>query len=150
MDQLSLHLGFIDCLLHHVLLCSNASISLPLFLTSLYYLFKVPLFHYRFVALFYASTVSSSVSYVTKLYLQGFIVCLLHHCSMLCFDYLFLCFFRYYTISAMLPLFQYLFVRSLLCLFEASTIASSVCFATILSLQGFHYLLITSLLCSRL
>src|SRR6218665_3600291 len=57
------------------------------------------LFHCLFcyvTALFYASTVSSSVSYVTILYIQGFncfIICLLCHCSIIGFAGLFLCIF---------------------------------------------------------
>src|SRR6218665_3793864 len=86
------------------LLCSSLRHSLPLFLTSLYYLFKVSIvsFVYLFVtslyylfnvfivslsvcyvtALFLSSTVSSSISYVTILSLQclhRLIICLLRH-----------------------------------------------------------------------
>ena|SRR6218665_1231437 len=83
---------------------------------------RFPLFHYLFVTSLlrsmFRSTVSSSVSYVTILYLfnvsvvslsvcyvtilslQGFhcfIICFLRHCSVLCFDCLFLCFLRHYS-----------------------------------------------------
>jgi len=109
---------FIFCLLRHhttslrfslfhylfvtSVLCSWLRLSLPLFLTSLYYLIK-------------DSFVSLPVCYVTILSLQGFhcfIICLLRHCSVVCFDCLFLCLLRHYTISSMFPLFHYLFVTS--------------------------------------
>jgi len=44
-----------------------------------------------------------------------FIICLLRHLSVLGYDCLFLCLLRHYLISAMFPLFHYLFVTPLLC-----------------------------------
>ena len=63
------------------LLCSRLRLSLPLFLTSLYYPFKV-------------SIVALSVCFVPTLSLKGFhcfIIWLLRHGSVLGFDCLFLC-----------------------------------------------------------
>src|SRR6218665_97865 len=87
------------------LLCSMLRQSLPLFLTSLYYLFNV-------------SIVSLSVYHVTILSLSSrfplfhylFVTSLL---CFLCFDCFFLCFLRHYSISSRFPLFHYLFVTSL-------------------------------------
>src|SRR6218665_373633 len=63
---------------------------LPLFVTSLYYLFALRCFH-------------------------RFIMCLLSHCSVSGFDCLVLCLLRHYVISLKSALFHYLFVASLLC-----------------------------------
>src|SRR6218665_1510994 len=74
----------------------------------------------------------------TIISLQGyhwFIICLLRYCSVLCFDFLFLCFLRHYwptyTISSMFPLLHYLFVTSLYSLyylFKVSIVSLSVCY----------------------
>src|SRR6218665_2856066 len=144
------------------LLCSILRVSLPLFITSLFY------------------------------YNQGFhcfMICVLGHCSILGFARPFLCIFlfRYQTISSrfpfciicllrrcsslrlFLPLFltrHYLFIQAIStslsylfkisivllfayyvsALFKASIVFSSVCYITILSLQDFHCF-INCLLC---
>src|SRR6218665_1734143 len=90
-------------------------------------------------ALFSASIVSSSVCYVTFLFLQ---VC----------PIVFYCFIVYYVTVA-----YYFFKVSIIslsvcyvtALFSASIAPSSVCYATILFLQGFIVPFVTSLLCSR-
>ena len=77
------------CFLRHYTISSRFPLFLYLFVTSPYHLFKVSIVWLSVcyvTALFYASTVSSSVSYVTILSLQGFhcfIICLLRHCSIL-------------------------------------------------------------------
>jgi len=72
--------------------------------------------------------------------LQGyhcFIICVLCHCSVLGFDCLFFSLLRHYTISSRFALFHYLFVTTPCYLFKVSIVLV-------------RYLLITSLLCSRL
>jgi len=99
------------------LLCSRLRLSLPLFLTSLYYLIKVYILSLSVcyvTALFYASTVSSFVSYVTILFLQGlsrivsFSVCYITILSLQDLHCFIICLLRHYTISSRFPLFQYL------------------------------------------
>src|SRR6218665_1535084 len=83
------------------LLCSGLRLSRLLFVTSPSFLLKVLLFHYLFVALLEALTVSSSVCYVAMPSTHGFhwfIICLLRH----------------HAISSRLTLFHYLFLTSLL------------------------------------
>jgi len=92
--------------------------------------------------------------------LQGFhcfIICLFRHCSILCFDCIFLRFLRHYTLSSRFPLFHYVLVTSL---FVCSLRLSLPLFVmryhlfrlflrhfTIFSrFPLFYYLLITSLL----
>jgi len=112
------------------LICSSLRLSLPLFLTSLYYLFNV-------------SNVSSYVCYVTIPSLQSVFICLLRHCSVLCSDCLFLCFLGHYSISSRFPMFHYLFVTSLLySRFRRSPPVHFFCYVTILSLQGFYCFII--------
>src|SRR6218665_969755 len=117
------------------LLCSRLQLSLPLFLTSLYYLFEVSIVSLSVcyvTALFEASIVFSCLLHHYTLYLkfslfhylfyvtissmfQLFIICLLRHCSVLGFDCLFfLCVLRRNAFSSWFPLFHYLFVKSLL------------------------------------
>src|SRR6218665_670773 len=121
------------------LLCCNFRMSLPLFLTSQYYLFKVSIVSISVcyvTALFYASTVPTSVT---------------RH-------YLFRVFLRHYTIFSRFPLFYYLLITSLICsrlrlfllLFVTSVysllkifiVLLSVCYVTMLSLQCFHCFII--------
>src|SRR6218665_1414589 len=154
------------------LLCSGLRLSRLLFVTSPSFLLKFLLFHYLFLALLEALTVSSSVCYVAMPSTHGFhwfIICLLRH----------------HAISSRLTLFHYLFLTSLLCprlrlslpllftspcfllkvfigllsvccvtvVFWASTGSSSVLLlhCTISSkFPLFHYLFVTSLLCYRL
>src|SRR6218665_297377 len=87
------------------LLCSRPRLSLPLFVTSLYYLFKVcivslPVCYVS--AQFEISTVSASVCYIAMLSPRGF----------LCFI---ICLLRHQTISSRLALFWFLLITSLLC-----------------------------------
>src|SRR6218665_2432925 len=87
------------------LLCSRPRLALPLFVTSVYSLFKI------FI-------VSLPVCYVTILSLQCFhcfIIRLLRHRFVLDFDCYFICFIRHLTISSKYPIFHYLFVTSLIC-----------------------------------
>src|SRR6218665_1487317 len=82
-------------------------------------------------ALFYASTVYSSVSYLTILSLQLF------HCFMLCLlRHHIMCIYSRFT------LFHYLLRPCRAALFEASTVSSSVPYVTVLSLQGFNCFII--------
>src|SRR6218665_3643062 len=91
-------------------LCSRLQL---LFIASIY-IFKFPLFHYLLIgycvtALFSASIVSSSVYYVTILFLKGFhcfIICLLRHCSSFGFDYSIFCLLCNYTVSSRFSLFR--------------------------------------------
>src|SRR6218665_2950989 len=82
-----------------------------LFVTSPCYLFKVTIGSLSVcyvTALFYASTFSSSVSYVTIVSIP----------SLQCFHCCIICLLRHYTvytISSRFPLFHYLFVTLLLC-----------------------------------
>src|SRR6218665_3390228 len=120
--------------------------------------FFVSLSIWYITALFYASTVSSSVSYDTIPSLRcfhRFFICVLRQhtvssrfslfhylfvtsCSVLGFVYLFRCFLRHNIISSRFPLFLYLFVMSPYYFFKVSTVLLSVCYFTILSLQGFY------------
>src|SRR6218665_3912958 len=113
---------------------------------------RFSLFCYLCVALFYATTASSSVSYVIILYLQCFhcfIICLLRHCTVRGFDCLVLCLLRHHAFSSRFLIIHYLFVTSLLCsgfrlslplfltslyyLCNVSVVSLSVCYVTTLS-----------------
>ena len=130
------------------LLCSRLRQSLPLSVTSLYYLFKVPLFRYLFfTSVLQPSTVPSSVCYAS-LFIHTISTSL------------------YYLLKISIVLLSAFYVTAL---FQASTVSSSVCYITLLFLEGFncfiicllrhyalssifpllYYLCITSLLCSR-
>src|SRR6218665_3520628 len=138
----SLH-GSIICLLHH---CSVLGFGCLHCLSFTFCLLR----HYNI------SSVSSTVCFVTILslpYFHCFIICLLRHCSVLGFDCYIFCLLCHYAISSRFPLFRYMFVTSLLCtrlrllhlLFVTSLyyfgmdciVSSSMCYVTILSLQGF-------------
>jgi len=97
------------------------------------------LFHYLFVTSVLCSRLRQSLLlFVTSLLsLHGFhcfIICLLRYC-------LFFCLLRHYAFCSWFPLFHYLFVTSVLCS-RASTVSSSVCYVTMLSLQGIHCFII--------
>src|SRR6218665_493827 len=104
------------CFLRHYTISSMFLLFHYLFVTSPYHLFKI--------------SIASSF-------------CLLRHCSVLCFDCLFLCFSRHYSISSRFPLFHYLFVTSLLySRFSWSIFLCILCYVTRLSLQGFYCVII--------
>src|SRR6218665_206990 len=115
------------------LLCCNFRMSLPLFLTSQYYLFKVSIVSISVcyvTALFYASTVPTSVK---------------RH-------YLFRVFLRHYTIFSRFPLFYYLLITSLICSIDFDCLFFCLLRQSTISLRFLlvHYLIVTSLLCSSL
>jgi len=150
------HYCFIICLLrHHTIYLFKASIAS----LSVCYI----------TALFYASTVTSSVSYVTNLSLQDFhcfIICLLRYCSILGFAGPFLCIFCCVSRLSLHGLNCFIICLLSQCSvldFDCSflsllriTIYSGYLYVIIPSFQDFHcflsvyYLFITSLLCSRL
>ena len=129
----------IFCLLRNYTISSRFSLFRNLFATSLL-CSRLQLSPLLFVAALYTSSS-----------LHCFVICVLLHCSVLGFDcfifcllchpvslsfLLFHCLLRHHTISSRFPLFHYLFVKSLL--FFGFDFPSSVCYATILFLQGFH------------
>src|SRR6218665_2586061 len=105
---------------------------------------RFSLFCYLCVALFYATTASSSVSYVIILYLQCFhcfIICLLRHCTVRGFDCLVFCLLHHHAFSSRFLIIHYLFVTSLLCSgFRLSL--PLFCYVGVLSFQGFHCFII--------
>src|SRR6218665_813674 len=146
----SLH-GSIICLLHHcsvlgfgclhclsitfAFACYVTIISLLsplLFVSLLYYLFHISIVSLSVccvIALCSASTVTSSVYYVTMLFLQGFhcfVICLLRHCFVHGFDCFIFCLSHHYTISVWIALFHLLCVTSLYYPFKVSFVALSV------------------------
>src|SRR6218665_3784862 len=99
--------------------------------------------------------------FLLKVSIGSFIICLLCYCCVLDFDCLFLCFVTSLCFLLMVsnfPLFHYLFVASVLCsrlrlshllfvtalyfLLVVSIVSLSVCYVTMLSLQGFHCFII--------
>src|SRR6218665_2337701 len=110
---------------------------------------RFSLFCYLCVALFYASTVSSSASYVIILSLQCFhcfISCLLRHCTVRGFDLLVFCLLRHHAFSSRFLIIHYLFVTSLLC--SGFRLSLPLFFyVTMLSPRGFycfHYMFVAS------
>ena len=116
---------------------------------------RFSLFCYLCVALFYATTASSSVSYVIILYLQCFhcfIICLLRHCTVRGFDCLVFCLLHHHAFSSRFLIIHYLF-GYVIAVFWVSTVSSSVLLrrcAFLSRLPLFHYLFVTSVLYPRL
>ena len=140
---------FIICLLRH---CSVLGSDCLFFCFLRHYTIssRVSLFQYLFVTSLLCSSLRLSLPLFLTfaiLSLQGFhcfiiIICLLRHCSVLCFDCLFLCFLRHYTIYSRI-------VSSSVCFITIVSLRLPLplfCYVSVLSFQGFH----TSLLGSRL
>src|SRR6218665_74367 len=97
---------FIICLLRHCCVLGFDCLFLC-FVTSVYYLFKAPLFHYLFVT----SVLCSRLR-------QRLLFCLLRHYA--------------FSSCPWLLLFHYLFVTSVYYLFKVSIVSLSVCYVTTL------------------
>src|SRR6218665_3428631 len=79
-----------------------------------------------------------------------FIICLLLHCSVLGFDCSICCLLRHYTINSSFPLFCYFMLRHCSGLGSRCLLFCLLRHCTFFKVLLFHYLFVTTLLCSRL